>query len=478
MLPCCPIEASINVSAKSCDDYFSDLTNPLYIKDLTRQEDFQLLYDVVRKSEDVGFDNHIYLYYENETLFYSLCCLIDFSNLLSEKKFVFLIGNDAKTNYKICEDNYIDCYFKPIRLCELKKLTAYIMSIRSGGDMIAQVLSVNKDVSVIVLYEFNNYLYHYSDNFEHYLNFLEDKRIKVGFDKFNMFCDSALSAHFHGNIINKKAFLKEVKSIVGEEEHNAPNWLRIFALADYNLKNGSDYVSRIIPTIYFDVHTEWYMKTRIFPTYCDFTHRNFHFMVRNPIVRLYSWIRASVFRGCDAGEINLYYHYKQSFVEFCEYEKIGEVVGFKFEDFKNKPEENCKQICDYLKVPYDVRMLNPEVKQENLILLTYCGKKVVGFDKSTLDYDTSDLFSDLDMLRLELVYEKLMKKYNYQIKLNYKPKTRKEAEILFNLPYRFESLFFSETIQTAKDARQKIAQTFLDIFYYCNCGQLPTLYKG
>ena len=125
--------------------FFQDLENPILAKDVYSQYQLEYLYDNVRKSEWVGRENHIYLHYTDWMQFCAYLQCLDFSGLLKDKKFVFLM-EDEISQYPIDFQarfgiDYSQFPVKPIGIREVHRLIWHTqLSTHNGGDFFNEIL--------------------------------------------------------------------------------------------------------------------------------------------------------------------------------------------------------------------------------------------------------------------------------------------------------------------------------------------------
>lgn len=125
--------------------FFKDLENPVLAEDVFSQYQLEYLNDNVRKSEWVGRENHIYLYYSDWPTFCSYLQCLDFRELLKEQKLVFLFEEekeqypiDFKERFGI---DYSQYGLKPIGVREVNKLIWHTqLATHNGGDFFNEIL--------------------------------------------------------------------------------------------------------------------------------------------------------------------------------------------------------------------------------------------------------------------------------------------------------------------------------------------------
>ena len=125
-------------------NFFKDLDQPVFAGEVFSQYELEYLNDNVRESEWVGRDNHIYLHYPDWAVFCAHLQCLNMRPLLKDKKFVFLIGDEAeqypfdfKARYGI---DYSLCPVKPYSLREINKLIWHTqLSTHNGGDFFNEI---------------------------------------------------------------------------------------------------------------------------------------------------------------------------------------------------------------------------------------------------------------------------------------------------------------------------------------------------
>jgi len=125
-------------------NFFKDLENPILAGDVFSQYELEYLNDNVRRSEDIGRENHIYLHYSDWGMFCAYLQCLNLRRLLESKKIVFLIGEeleqypiDFKERFGI---DYSQCDVKPIGIREVTRLIWHTqLSTHNGGDFFNEV---------------------------------------------------------------------------------------------------------------------------------------------------------------------------------------------------------------------------------------------------------------------------------------------------------------------------------------------------
>lgn len=136
----------VNFNDPKVDRYFfKDLEKPIFAEDVFSQYQLEYLNDNVRKSEWVGKENHVYLYYTDWTAFCAYLQCLDLRDLLKEQKLVFLF-EEEKAQYPIDFKerfgiDYSQYSVKPVGVREVKKLIWHTqLATHNGGDFFNEIL--------------------------------------------------------------------------------------------------------------------------------------------------------------------------------------------------------------------------------------------------------------------------------------------------------------------------------------------------
>lgn len=135
-------------------NYFRDLEKPVLADDVYSQYELEYLYDNVRRSEDIGRENHVYLHYTEWDVFCAHLQCLDFHRLLKNEKLVFLIGDeirrypiDFKAEYGVDYSRYP---LKPVGIREVNRLIWHAqLSAHNGGDFFNEVFDAHPNLLVL-----------------------------------------------------------------------------------------------------------------------------------------------------------------------------------------------------------------------------------------------------------------------------------------------------------------------------------------
>ena len=125
-------------------NFFKDLDKPILAEDVYSQYELEYLNDNVRRSEDVGRENHVYLHYTDWGVFCSYLQCLSLRKVLESRKLVFLIGDeisqypiDFKERYGI---DYSLSPVKPLGIREVNRLIWHTqLATHNGGDFFNEV---------------------------------------------------------------------------------------------------------------------------------------------------------------------------------------------------------------------------------------------------------------------------------------------------------------------------------------------------
>ena len=135
-------------------NYFKELEDPILADDVYSQYELEYLNDNVRRSEDIGRENHIYLHYSDWSVFCAHLQCLDFHNLLKDKKLVFLIGEEVRRYPIDFQAEYgVDYSRYPLKRVGIREVTRLIwhtqLSYHNGGDFFNEVFDAHPNLLVL-----------------------------------------------------------------------------------------------------------------------------------------------------------------------------------------------------------------------------------------------------------------------------------------------------------------------------------------
>ena len=135
-------------------NFFRDLSKPILASDVFSMYELEYLNDNVRKSEWVGYENHIYLHYTDWTIFCSYLQILNLREILKDEKIVYLIENEVEQypiNFKERFGvDYSTYSLKPVAIQEYNRLIWHTqLSTHNGGDFFNEILDSHPNLVVI-----------------------------------------------------------------------------------------------------------------------------------------------------------------------------------------------------------------------------------------------------------------------------------------------------------------------------------------
>lgn len=131
--------------------FFRDLSKPVFAENVFSQYELEYLRDNVRRSDWVGYENHVYLHYSDWGEFCAYLQCLDVKPLLEDEKFVFLIADerelypiDFKERFGI---DYSQYPVRPIGVREVNKLIWHTqLHAHNGGDFLNEILHEHPNI--------------------------------------------------------------------------------------------------------------------------------------------------------------------------------------------------------------------------------------------------------------------------------------------------------------------------------------------
>ena len=141
-------------------NFFKDLDKPILAADVYSQYELEYLNDNVRRSEDVGRENHVYLHYTDWAVFCSYLQCLSLRKVLESRKLVFLVGDeisqypiDFKERYGI---DYSQYPVKPLGIREVQRLIWHTqLATHNGGDFFNEVFDGHPNLLALTSVMFN-----------------------------------------------------------------------------------------------------------------------------------------------------------------------------------------------------------------------------------------------------------------------------------------------------------------------------------
>lgn len=398
-------------------NFFHDLENPILAKDVYSQYQLEYLNDNVRKSEWVGRENHIYLHYTHWATFCAYLQCLDWTTLLQDEKFVFLL-EDQISQYPIdfaarFGIDYGQYPVKPLHVREINRLIWHTqLSAHNGGDFFNEIFHNHPNLISLESVMFDNML----QTCKSIQNDLEKAR-RVGAE-----LPSRLKGVRH--LTEKDAL---ITAMLGNE----------------NCCRGLDRASRIVPAIFLQPHfyhinykitvadqkgtsllsSKQYDQVRASKLFQGFKYIKTFTPMRRPTTSYGATVRfmeaQTISETTEDGEPNVATLSdamadrlcNRSFMIDPQDRLYHDSILVRFEDGKLNPKATFTALAAFLDIPYTESMtycsgktgLNPESLKGN----------VLGFDPATVYRTYDDYANDDERAFLEYFLRDAYKAYGY-----------------------------------------------------------------
>lgn len=231
---------------KEGDPFFLDLSETLLIKNEFNLLNLKYLWDNMRRSEDYGGDNHIYLYYDSFDTFCLYLQLLDLENLLRDEKFVFLFGQDQREQYyplnfqrEFGMDDDLPAK-KTIRVEEVKKIILCVDTLSDAEDArLNRIMSDHPALAAIPGFDYSWFSRIYGEHVEgkDAVTVVDDLR---GLSEFDLIGRGDQDQFFHILLESLKHISMPTKG----------DWFKGIHIAYSMVKHGGT-CGRIVPVIYY-----------------------------------------------------------------------------------------------------------------------------------------------------------------------------------------------------------------------------------
>lgn len=463
--------------------------NPFLMKNECNLYHWEYLQDNVRKSDDFGADNHIYMYYDNIKLFYLLLQVADITQFLIGEKFVFLLGEgslekfyplDFKEMYHI---DYSQRKPNKIKVHEVKRIIVnWFSQTMSGNYFLAGVLDYHKNLLTIKEFGLAGFARLHE-------KFLKGKSVREAvfalengqadskvYNEIMFLFKAGLSDTMMRFPTQEKFFLSLAELFPTDYKPNKIEWFKGLFLA-YSYALGRHFKQRVAPAIVFQTHGMGVPVRRedMYDVYRNFKYFRGITIIRRPTVTLGA--RVDLFEKEEPGK----YNYIEKIVEFLLKPK-GELEGLflprkdeflpnraavRFEDLKLYPKATLHSVCKFLGIEWDDMLLSVTANGvEHEMVLDAGKRKVSGFDKAPVYNLHEQSFSPFDYYRMELVMEKQFSFWGYRPFYHKDGTQYSDDEIrkLFEVHFKCEELHFTkEQFENNIGARKKMFECINDL---------------
>lgn len=450
--------------------FFQDLDKPLLVENEMNVCHLEYLYDNVRRSEDYGGDNHIYLSYDNINEFLLFLCVEDITGYLSMEKFIFLFGEQKEKEYpmdlqKCFGIDYTDAKPTPIRVEEIQRIFVNRFWFPCvGNSFFMGLLDCHKDILSIKGFGLSDFVFIYRNALcdrtvlevqkSYFDNTMDDLTFKSFSEIFSGCCwigktpcPSPAPEHFFDCLL--KCFKNDYKP--KEEE-----WLKGIFLA-YSMALGREFKGRISPAIKYETHFILYFPDENKRNeYTMGFIRKFKYRYNMVPIRYFiiartsmadKWMKEGRFANGRLGH-RLGWMYNRLIDESRsldqKYNSLYKNVLLRFEDFKLYPKASIVSLCEWLDIPWDDVLMKITANG-----VEYMAFGTGAFDPAPLYKRYYNVCNPFDYYRIELVMSKYWKHFGYEPIFYKGDKIYTKAEIkkMFEIPFQFE--------QYVKDEKEK-----------------------
>ena len=408
---------SVNFDDPVIDRYFfKDLEHPILAKDVYSQYQLEYLNDNVRKSEWIGRENHVYLHYSDWAEFCSYLACLDFTQILKEKKLVFLIEDeicqypiDFQKRFGI---DYSQFPIRPVGIREIKRMIWHTqLATHNGGDFFNEIFYGHPNLIVCESIMF--------ENVEHIIQQQrqELRKIQQG--------EGAPTP-----------MLQELSSLQNPTDKDL---LVAMFLASNDISGDNRGGSRIVPALFFQPHfsniiyrprlnqtkdrailvSEQYESVRNSPLFQQFKYIKTFTPMRRPTTSYGATVRFMLNSTMEdaeqdtvVGDALTIRMLNRSFMVDRWDRLYRDSVLVRFEDGKLNPKATFTALAEFLDIPYTESMtycsgktgLNPESLKGNDL----------GFDPAAIYRTYDEYVNDDDRCLLEYFLRDAYQEYGYE----------------------------------------------------------------
>ena len=484
-----PKTIKIERTTTNTKPFFRDLSKPLLLKNEFNTYNIEYVVDNVRRSEDFGDDNHVYLYYDNIEVFCLLLQAEDFSSYLKDDKIIFVFGEeDLNKNYPLNFQGIYNISYdirppQPLRVDEIKRLLiTWVCFGCSGHTFLREVLDGHKNLLITPEDSLSVHAFMYI-----YKKYLENKTLKEALQGLCKNNDMVLRWELHilcvcqedGTPKGKVSPNRFIQCLSGlfpaDYTPNMKEWCIALYLA-YSMATGRNLNQRIIPYVVMDTHgfdaNPRYVMGSFYNLFNSFKYFRGLSVVRRPTISFAAIEDRGInnvnmnfldnlmnrllthFEG-DAANVWLCPHYIKEDDPFLPFRMM-----IRFEDLKLQPRATLEAVCDFLDISWDNILLFATANREEVRRGEY------GIKSAATGYDTKPVYNlhervlnIFDHYRFEALLGDMYSVWGYK-PMFYKGDikySKQEIFELFRIRFNIEKYHTTEEQIAANDmARKKL----------------------
>ena len=450
-------------SVSKIDEFLKQIEseNPIVIKDAYKIDELRWMCTKLRKSEKIGSDNHLYLYYSDKKVFACFLKKLDWYDLARTGKIGFSLTEEYHGTAKF---DLTQC--KPVEIEEIEEIftTSICHNTRnhSGSDFFNMILDNHPSLLTIGYHGLSSFtaLWRVCLQGKTTESAIACMRQPYNDDVAELVKDNMSTMLRFGYENIDRFYVILAKKLEKDKQPSMQAWFKALYIAANEL-SGRTFKQRIAPAIFYDYHggydTRGYSKISISQAfhigtpaldklrtelYDSFIYHKAIGVVRNQISRLSSLLKDNLRYGTKAwygrplDAIELYSRDYWNPVEYLSV-NIDCVRVVRFEDLKLFPRQTLLAVCDYLHLVWSDTLLKVTTNGQDP------GKVdgTSGFDTAPVYRINTEYMSNLDWYRYELLIQHL------QPLVGYKPKfydgmeySDEDLKRLFDIPFKLEKI--------------------------------------
>lgn len=355
------------------------------IENLNKIYVINVLHTLLRKSENCGYENRVYLYYTDDLLFHAMAAVIDFQELLSDGQFMIVFRQHCLEDSGFIEKVRVDLDLK-----EIQNIVFLYQPQSCGYEFFKEI--IQKSPYVV-----------YADGWMMHRQ-LEEAEKQLGSEgMFSKYFLNGTEYELHSVLEFLKVFADKVvleqfeKMFRYKRQLSAADIMKGLFIAKYYVQKHGCIDYGIVPVVvYFPDHylrfMHWYDTILQ-----QFKKVIFFRLVRNPVIRT---IRAYEFiKEYQLHHIAKFIKVLTEELTFDEYSLAhGNSFSARFEDLKKNPDSVLPAVCACIGIPFSKCLMeDPYV-----------------FREDALCADLDRIFSDRDIEMLKLLYQDILRYYDYE----------------------------------------------------------------
>ena len=220
-------------------NFFRDLEKPVLAEDVYSQYELEYLRDNVRRSEDVGRENHVYLHYSDWRTFCSFLQCLNLRPILEEEKAVFLFEEekdlypiDFKERFGL---DYSQYKVKPVGIREITRLIWHTqLSTHNGGDFFNEVFDYHPNLLILPSVMLSS--------------------VKNGVQELRKVVDNSASLGICIEALKEWGSPRIAEELYRMKGRTDRDYMVAFFLRDELATSGMDQSARIAPAVFFQPH--------------------------------------------------------------------------------------------------------------------------------------------------------------------------------------------------------------------------------